>query len=143
MTARMLPHGAFVVLRVNSAPSVELLGAGEFALYMDRGRVVGSDKARVATFGTDSVAILPAHSLECMREIAESYLGAYQTEVRGLCAAIALGMPTNDAPDYSEARRDPGDGGRTVDRPIPPPRKPTPTGASFKPQAALAELLAN
>jgi hypothetical protein len=133
------PFGTFLVVRADRAPALEILTQGELVIYSDRSRIAGDDTARRATFGASAVLALPAHSTECMRLMADAYTGAYETEVRGLCAAIALGLPTNDAPDYFEAPRDSGGGGgRTVDKPTPAPRKPSPGG-----RAALAELMAS
>jgi hypothetical protein len=97
-----LPHGSYMVIYTDRV-TIELLDAGQFAIYMERTRIADCDAARIAAFGHSSLAMIPAWSAECMQLIALEYTGPMQDAVKALAARIALGLAIN--PDH------PTDGG--------------------------------
>lgn len=129
----MLPKGSFLVFGPEAAPTVHLLSEQETQLYYDRDSLVDSAKGRRevmrVTFNQPmATTALPAWSNAAMLD-ATHYEGPFQTEVRGIAAAIALGKPfSKDQPNG----RDDGSGGSKV------PRKPKPTG---KGPSALQQLM--
>ena len=127
-----LPLGAYVVLAETRAPIIALLSAEQCAIYAERERLADRERALVATFGHGTVAALPAHDSACMAMIAEQYHGPWETETRGLCAALALGLPTNDMPDLTELRDGDGpSGGAKVRATVPAPKAPSGGGMTF------------
>lgn len=95
-----LPNGAYLAFGPDVAPQVHLLSASTQAGYQeavvfaqrssDPDKYVGDVHARY--FGNRGLtSIVPAWSRDAMQLIATEYVGAWQTEVRGLAAAIALG----------------------------------------------------
>jgi hypothetical protein len=117
-----LPYGSYVVfgqfIEEGAAPQVHLLGGP--ALEYFQSQHVMTAKLLEYTFGimrADSA--IPAWSEAAMLLIAGQYSGQHETELRGLCAAIALGRPFGqDAkrkPDGSDT-----EGGIKVEAPKPP-----------------------
>lgn len=115
----MITINTFVIFGSETPPAVKLLSDSAKRLFDDRYRVASdSSKAVAATFGHGYEYALPAWSKECMERIALEYVGPFQRELRGLCAAIALGRPFNP---------DTGDGGDQVEQKPVKPRKPSPS----------------
>lgn len=121
----------FVVFGEFEPPIVKLLTEGQVKLFSQRESVSDRAKAIVATFGTGYQYALPAWSIECMEMIALRYEGPFQKELRGICAAIALGQPYG--PDI--------EGGLPILAQPTPPVKPSPTGAARKPVKRLARAV--
>lgn len=128
----MMRH-TFVVGGQFCPPAVHWLDDAAAEAFRVRQAIAGaSRKARThamrLAFGVDGADYaLPATSRECMERIALEYTGAYETELRGLCAAIATGRYGRPlSGDDSGA-----DGGSKVDAPKPAPRKPRPGGSTF------------
>lgn len=107
----------FVVFGSEQPPIVKLLTESAVALFTQRESVSDRAKAIVATFGNGYEYALPAWSKECMEVIALRYEGPFARELKGICAAIALGQPYGPNPD----------GGEHVEQ---KPIKPTPRGPS-------------
>ena len=103
-------HGTFLVCGGSDAPALHVLSPAECdALWQRTGLALTSNGIRQAlrhTFGADAFYALPAWSMECMAEVAESYKGADAPIVRGMAAAIALGLagPAGPAPVTGPAR---------------------------------------
>src|SRR5258708_4401664 len=110
--------GAYVIIGT-AAPFAVLLGPSEYALFRDRERVCGIDKAVSYTFGHTAEYALPC-TVDCMEFMALNYVGKRADEVRQICARIALGQPLGDGKDLTE---DGGQGAR-IDAPIPRPNAP-------------------
>jgi hypothetical protein len=130
-----LPHGSYVVfgqfLQDGDPPQVHLLDKQKTD-YLRRQATL-SRVALAAAFGmTRSDTVLPAWSAEAMSLIAQHYSGAHAVELRGLCAAIALGRPFGQ-----DARRksDESDGGERA-TPTPKPKAPK-GGDKVSPFASL------
>jgi hypothetical protein len=122
-------QNCFVVFGEDIAPQVHLLTETARKLLDDRLRVVDPHKAYALTFGQGIQVALPAWSEACMIEIAENYTGPHATQLKGLCAAIALGKPYG--PD-TEGR--PTDGGDKV------PRRPVKPKPSSPARQQLSEV---
>lgn len=115
----MITVNAFVIFGSETPPAVKLLSDSAKRLFDDRCSVASDrSKAVAASFGYGYEYALPAWSKECMERIALEYVGPFQRELRGLCAAIALGRPFNP---------DTGDGGDRVEQKPVKPRKPSPS----------------
>ena len=111
--------GAYVIIGTN-APRAVILSMSELALFRDRERVSGIDKAVSYTFGKGAAYALPCTS-DCMEFIALNYVGTQQDAVRQICARIALGQPIGDGKDLTEG----GGQGARVDAPVPRPTRPS------------------
>jgi len=111
-----LPLGTFVVFGAERAPEVHSTDTRTQRMLNEREAVSDRLKAVEYTFGTGMQYALPAHSLPCMEFIALNYVGPFQRELRGLCAAISLGEPFNPEPGGGLGIKDPN--------PKPPPRGP-------------------
>src|SRR5579872_1938999 len=94
-----LPLYHFVVFGAERLPEVHMLDERSANIFADRERVSDRAKAIVATFGIGAEIALPAWSQECMELIALEYKGPYARELRGICAAIALGKPYSNGSD--------------------------------------------
>jgi hypothetical protein len=92
--------GAFVITGTHT-PYAILIGPILYNIFMERQRIVDYDKAIKATFGNDAEHALPCNT-ECMEFIALQYVGAYQEELRSLCACIVLRKPISNWHDYGE-----------------------------------------
>jgi hypothetical protein len=118
----------FVVFGEAMPPQVHLLTESARGLMDDRLRIADSERKRhaayAATFGTGAQFALPAWSDDCMAAVAQHYTGPHQEQLRGLCAAIALGKPYGPNEPGDER---PSDGGTKVPR---RPTKPRPTGGA-------------
>lgn len=126
----MVSTGLFIVLTDTDA-TAHLIEETAAAAYWDGFGVVercSSERHRDTnylylvrqTFGSDATAALPAPSGEALWWYVEHYEGRLQDRVRGLAACLISGkLPGGD------------DGGRTVDRPVPPPAPVSPVGALF------------
>ena len=110
-------QGAFVLIG-RDAPVAVLLSANAYAVYLDRVRVCGFDKAVSYTFGPAVTHALPC-TLDCMEFIGLNYTGARTAEVRQICARIALGQPIGDGKDLTE-----GGQGARIDAPVKLPNAP-------------------
>ena len=122
--------GAFVLIGTEVPRAVVISGTA-FALYHDRIRVVGFDKANSYTFGHTVTHALPC-TLECMEFTALNYTGAHQELVRALCACIALRKPIGDGKDLTE-----GGTPAIIDAP-----RPKPNGGNGA-HARVARAIAN
>lgn len=139
--------GSFVIFGSARAPGIALLTKDGLEAFYD-GLRIARDRARdpeaarllvlSQAFGRGVEIALPAWSQECMEKIAQEYAGPFQVEVRGMCAAIALGRPTNNAPDLTE-KRDPEGGEKEPRRPV-KPRKGGPSGAFFEVPAESSKV---
>lgn len=103
----MLPIGSFLVFGTELAPQVHMLGETSHKAFQQGGSVVRTPKGRAQlyaeTFAQGAEAAIPAWSEQAMLAIAEGYSGPYSAEVRGIAAAIALGVPfSKDGDDDSE-----------------------------------------
>lgn len=131
-----LPKGTFIAFGEERVPSVITLTEGEMRLFYDRAIIADLPNAVEASFGRGFCTALPAWRQEALQPIAEGYVGAHQHEIRGLCAAIILGITFADlhegkVPAPRSAAGKPGLGGAKVPRPTAPPRKPSPTFQSL------------
>lgn len=108
----------FVVFGPEAPPIVKLLSESQAKLYRDREALRFIDRAKIiaATFGSGYAYALPAWSKDCMEIIALNYTGPWERELKGICAAIALGKPYGSGSD---------EGGTTITQ---KPIKPTPRG---------------
>ena len=94
----MRPKGTFMLLRASQPPSEVLMAAGQHDLYRDRMAVCGESlKARKEVyrlhFGDGILQALPAWSTRVMVQLANTYEGPFQVEVRGMAACIASDVP--------------------------------------------------
>lgn len=112
--------GAFVVIG-DAPPRAVVLAEFELNRYIDRIGISGYDKANAFQFGHWARSALPCDR-ECMEFMALNFEGPHKVEVRGLCAAVALGQPIGNGKDLTE-------GGLKVAVPAPRPRKPSPANA--------------
>lgn len=126
-----LPHGTFVVFGEERAPEVQMLSVGRTALHFDRLMVASAEAAIAATFGAGFQYAVPAWSTEAMKLMGAEYEGPHRTAVRGICAAIALGLPFESlferAAQQARAKGQ-GPGGRMARLVPPAPVRPSPSG---------------
>lgn len=109
-------RGAFILIGTNP-PCAVVLTDTELALYDQRVSVVGHDKANAYTFGHTVINALPC-VVACMENIALNYTGAFEKELRAICARVALGQPIDDT-----------DGGMKVETSKPQPTRPPSSAA--------------
>lgn len=137
------PAGTYLCFGAAVKPFVVILAAREAAEYADLQRMkvsrseAGAQEVRAQVFGRGVEAALPAWSKDCMEMIALQYEGVYQVEVRGLAAALALGLPIGNGKDLSEGP----DGGLPVAAPQPGPKRPGPRGEAKKLPALYDSIL--
>lgn len=93
------PAGSFVCFGQTVAPFLVVLTKGQHdglrsmqELHIRRGHWEQKrPDVYASVFGAGVQAALPATSIECMEQIALEYVGPHQVDVRGMCAAIAMG----------------------------------------------------
>lgn len=128
----MLPIGSFLVFGTELAPQVHLLGETSHKAFQQGSSVVRTPKGRTQlyseTFAQGAEAAIPAWSEQAMLAIAEGYSGPYSAEIRGIAAAIALGVPFSKDGDG-----DHGSDGGTPALLIPEPKGPYSGGSGVIP----------
>jgi len=117
-------HGTFLVCGGDDKPQLHILGATEIRALYERDALIRTDSGRVQAmrlaFRMHARHALPAWSVQCMEAIALGYDGPHSDLVRGMAAALALGVNPCGGPE-------PGKGGPDGGQPVKPaPRKPRP-----------------
>lgn len=119
--------GLFLVCGGTDAPALHFISAAEKeALYQRQSIASTANGMRQALrlhFGMDALYALPAWRTDCMQTVALEYDGPDAVAVRGMAAALALGMDPHGKPDGKPGN----DGGAPVK---PAPRKPKPAGGA-------------
>ena len=118
-------NGAFIIVSINKPPYVDILSAGHLALYQDRCRIVGTDKAMAAIWGTNAIGAISCRE-RVLDDILANYTGPWETDLKILAARTILKQYGHDCGDNGNG----SDGGKPVDAPKPAPRKPGPKGAA-------------
>jgi len=115
--------GTYLVCGGDDAPQLHLLSADECRTLLERDDLIRTDAGRVQAmrlaFRMHARYALPAWRVQCMEAIATQYTGPHETAVRGMAAALALGLD----PHGKRGTEGPSDGGTPVK---PAPRKPKP-----------------
>jgi len=130
-------RGAFVVVKTTGVEP-HLISATAFELFMDRVRVSGADKANRYTFGNDTVYVLPCVT-ECMESIALEYTGIHATQVKAICARIALGQALGD----DSKGNDNPQGGLGIAADHTKPKAPKGSGGAKAPKGLTADSLSS
>ncbi len=130
----MRTNGTFIIWGDECAPQVHTLTRDELKGFRERERICGGREsahwreAMRLTFGRDAdgaTIAIPAWQDACLELFALEYVGAWQTEVRGIAAALLLGHAVGG----DAVKRRPGTGGCAARVPTPEPA-PLPTGGA-------------